>query len=636
MRIDLKKFLFIGSKSDQARFFEEAQKAGIAEFINPEGKRAPHLSEMAANYLSAIKILRSYVIDKHQDHKKDLEHAAIILSQVLQLKQEKTDAEERLQLTQQEIKRFQPFGYFSIEEIHALEKETKRKIHFYIAKTSKDLSNHIPELILINSLDGIDYFMGISDEALSHPALMLEEITVPLASLEQDVQRLLHVIQEKDAALKSLTRYSWLMHYALTEELNRVGFDFANSSVNHMLEETLFVVEGWVPKNKRAELFSLTSRLNIYTEEVNIEPTDALPTYLENKGLPKVGEDLVHIFDVPSPTDKDPSIWLLSCFALFFAMIVGDAGYGLIFLLVALLMRYKITNLKGVLKRFVTLTTILGASCIVWGLMMSSFFGIKLSDDNPIKRYAPITWLLEKKADYHVERRDDVYQFWVKQVPELQKATTGEEFMSISNSLNLPESPEGRFLMNIGMELALMVGCVHIILGLLRYIRKNPTGAGWIAFIIGGYLYVPEYLDGTSILNFAAGLDRKEAAHIGLYLLTGGLSFSLIAALFLNGILGIFEIMTSVQIFADILSYLRIFALGLAGSVVSATTNELVAGMPIVIAVIALIGAHFINILLSIMGGVIHGLRLNFLEWYHYSFEGGGKQFKPLELHTFE
>ena len=94
--------------------------------------------------------------------------------------------------------------------------------------------------------------------------------------------------------------------------------------------------------------------------------------------------------------------------------------------------------------------------------------------------------------------------------------------------------------------------------------------------------------------------------------------------------------MTAIQVFADILSYLRIFALGLAGSIMSSTINQLSSQMPLFIGIITIIFAHTINILLSIMGGTIHGLRLNFLEWYHYSFEGGGRPFKPLELHTFE
>jgi len=99
-----------------------------------------------------------------------------------------------------------------------------------------------------------------------------------------------------------------------------------------------------------------------------------------------------------------------------------------------------------------------------------------------------------------------------------------------------------------------------------------------------------------------------------------------------NKWLGLLEIMNSIQVFADILSYLRLYALGLAGAIVAATINEMAAKMPVVIAFVVILMAHGINMILGIMSGVIHGLRLNFLEWYHYSFEGGGKAFKPLRL----
>ena len=144
------------------------------------------------------------------------------------------------------------------------------------------------------------------------------------------------------------------------------------------------------------------------------------------------------------------------------------------------------------------------------------------------------------------------------------------------------------------------------------------------------------HLDATSMLHFAAGLDKATAAVFGLNLIWIGLAYSVIVAIIRGGIFGIFEVMTAIQVFADILSYLRIFALGLAGSIMSATINQLTGQMPLLLAIVTVIFSHAINILLSIMGGTIHGLRLNFLEWYHYSFEGGGKQFRPLELHTFE
>lgn len=92
------------------------------------------------------------------------------------------------------------------------------------------------------------------------------------------------------------------------------------------------------------------------------------------------------------------------------------------------------------------------------------------------------------------------------------------------------------------------------------------------------------------------------------------------------------ETLNVIQVFSDVLSYLRLYALGMAGMIVAQTFNGLGERFGIVIGTIIILIGHTVNINLSIMSGVIHGLRLNFLEWYHYCFEGGGKLFNPLRL----
>ena len=111
-----------------------------------------------------------------------------------------------------------------------------------------------------------------------------------------------------------------------------------------------------------------------------------------------------------------------------------------------------------------------------------------------------------------------------------------------------------------------------------------------------------------------------------------GIGVAWVLAIIRHGWTGIFEVMVLIQVFADTLSYLRLYALGLAGAIVASTVNEIASGLPLMIGVLLILLSHFINIILSTMSGIIHGLRLNFLEFYHYSFEGGGKQFQPLKL----
>ncbi|MCB1136617.1 MAG: V-type ATP synthase subunit I, partial [Chlamydiia bacterium] len=126
------------------------------------------------------------------------------------------------------------------------------------------------------------------------------------------------------------------------------------------------------------------------------------------------------------------------------------------------------------------------------------------------------------------------------------------------------------------------------------------------------------------------GVDKTAGAEAGLELLYGGMGSALLLAIIQNKGAGVLEIMNLIQVFADVLSYLRLYALGLAGAMMSATFNQIGAEVSFVAGMLIILIGHTVNIVLSIMGGVIHGLRLNFLEWYHYSFEGGGKLFNPL------
>jgi V/A-type H+-transporting ATPase subunit I len=284
-------------------------------------------------------------------------------------------------------------------------------------------------------------------------------------------------------------------------------------------------------------------------------------------------------------------------------------------------------------KRILKLVTILGTACIVWGFLTTSFFGISFDIDNPIRKVSLVQWLAEKKAAYMMKHKDQEWQDWVKKYPQVESAEDGKDFLR----KGVTESERGKNydILNktqdgIMFELALLIGVVHIIISLLRYSDRNWTAYGWVAFLIGAYLYFPTFLNVTSIIHYVFGLDKEAAARNGMYLMIGGISFATIVAFIKHKWLGIFEPMTLIQIFADTMSYLRLYALGLSGSMLIATMYDLASGMNFVLAALIIIAGHVTNFVLCIMSGTIHGLRLNFLEWYHYSFEGGGKMFNPL------
>ena len=325
-------------------------------------------------------------------------------------------------------------------------------------------------------------------------------------------------------------------------------------------------------------------------------------------------------------------MWVLGAFALFFSIIIGDAGYGLIYLALALFLRYKYPNLKGTAKRVLNLFTVLCVGCIIWGTLTTSFFGMDLGTNNPLRKISLVQWLSEKKAAYYLKHDDENIKEWIKTYPELADVKDAKELINFS-----PNPKSGHVILNklndnIMFELALFIGVLHLIISLSRYVGRNWHNIGWIAFLIGAYLYFPYYLGTPSFLNFVGGIDLVKGGQIGFELMLAGIGVAWILAIIRHGWTGIFEIMVLIQVFADTLSYLRLYALGLAGAIVATTINEIAGGLPFIIGVVLILISHFINIILGTMSGIIHGLRLNFLEWYHYSFEGGGKKFQPLKL----
>lgn len=632
MRVDLKKYLFIGVESARAEFFKEAQEAGIIDFI--KGTDVQLADDADIHHITgAIKVLRG-LPPTEQEETDEFALADGIATKILQLEHHLEKLNEQKRMNNLDMSRVEVFGNFSVKEIEEFEKESNRKVQYFFSRAgSKDQLELPDELIFIDSEKGLDYFVAINKEPQQYQNMVEMQIPHSIGELRQKSEQLDRDLHQTEQRLKGYAKYNRFLHHALIYKMNTFNLKKRTAYASKTMDGDLFAVEGWVPVNKKKELIALIEKQDVHAEEIAIEPTDIIPTYLENEGYNRIGEDLVHIYDTPSNTDKDPSFWILTFFAFFFAMIIGDAGYGLIFLATAIYIRYRYKKMKPLGNRVWWLMVILACTTIFWGTMTSSFFGLHIGQDNPLRKISLINWLVHKKAEYHFNQKDAVYEFWVKKFPNLKDAKDSNEFL-----LGAKTEHEGheqydmvtKFADNVLLELALMVGVFHLIVSFIRYLDRNWSGIGWIIALIGSYLFVPQFIDSTSIIHFAFGLPVKEAAQSGLYLMIGGFAAAFILALIRHRWLGLLEPTHIIQIFADTMSYLRLYALAFAGAVVVETINGFAGSMNIVFGAILFIFGHLMNIVLGVMAGVIHGLRLNFLEWYHYSFEGGGKNYNPL------
>ena len=440
-------------------------------------------------------------------------------------------------------------------------------------------------------------------------------------------------LHQVEAELKGYAGYIDFLKDGLLARLDLYYLAKAETGVEYPIEGAIFSIEGWVPQNKTEKLLPLIQGKAIFFEQIAIEANDKVPTCMENKGANRIGEDLVKIYDIPSANDKDPSGWVICAFALFFAMIMADGGYGFLFLALAIFLKFKLPTLKGTGKRFLKLLFILATSCIIWGVFTTSYFGLQFGPKNPLTKFSVLHYMAAKKAEYHREQDDSTYKTWVKQFPQIAQAQNGKEILTLATTMK-----EGKIKYSISEEIndsilfefSILVGVIHISFSLLRYASRNWANFGWVAAAIGGYLYLPATLKATSLVEFMGWIQKDTASSLGLQLLYGGMGIAIIAALIQKKWKGLLEIPNAIQIFSDILSYLRLYALALASSIMASTANEMGANAGLFIGFVIVIIGHLLNLTLGTMGGVIHGLRLNFIEWYHYSFEGEGKIFNPL------
>ncbi len=633
MRVDVKKFLFFGPQVKKQEFLKKAQEIGAIEFIDHSGQKFDIVPEPVKIMNQALKVLKSQP-QRPQSTFENIQEALNIASEITSRDEKTNQLREELSFIQQELARVAPFGNFSRSDIEFIQREGQREVQFFFAKDMTKVPER-PEILYIGKDHDLHYYIGINQQKQRYENMVEMVINQSYGELIKRRKKVTTELHQHENRLKELGAFKTLIKQAVIQEFNEHALKLNANFVEHHWKECLFSIEGWVAEGDVEEVEKLCDTFSIYVSEISMDEGEVKPTHLENKGSARIGEDLIYIYDTPSVIDKDPSSWVLWAFAFFFAFIIGDGGYGCIFLLLFFVMRWKVKDPSPLGKRFNKLVGILGFSSLVWGLMVSSFFGIDFDLKSPIKRYSPLTKAVEVKLRYHMQQNDETYQEYAEKMPHIKNFKVPYELLTEAKGTKDNKTSYtiyNDFVDSIMLELALFVGVIHLITSMLRNLRRSWAHVGWICFLIGAYLYFPEMLKATSLIHYMFGIPKHFAAAVGPYILMGGVAFAVVVALIQNKLAGAEEIMKVVQVFADVLSYLRLYALALAGAIVASTFNGFATRMNIVFGVIVIILGHILNITLCIMGGVIHGLRLNFIEWYHYSFEGGGKKFSPLSL----
>ena len=357
--------------------------------------------------------------------------------------------------------------------------------------------------------------------------------------------------------------------------------------------ESTVVMEGWIPEEREEELIKVFEDFGCAWETLTPEESEypEVPVKLKNNKLTNALNMVTDMYSLPAYGSLDPNPLMAPFFILFYGLMMADMGYGLLMIIAALVAMKKIKPRRGTLS-FCQLLLYGGISTFVMGALTGSFFG------NALEQIGIIL---------------DLGEGWGV-LPALFNPMTDSMMVLIG---------------------AMVLGLIHLNTGMvINFVKKVKRGqladgiweegALWVTFIGAGLLALG--------LGSIAGVPVVLV--IGLLMVFYGGSRS---AKGIGKVLSVFTTLynTATGWFGDILSYSRIMALMLAGSVIATVFNTIgaIANNIVFFAVIFIIG-HSLNFALNLLGCYVHDLRLQCLEYFGKFYEDGGRPFNPLEVKT--
>lgn len=491
------------------------------------------------------------------------------------------------------------WGNFDAEAVEDL-KQKGIQLHFYKVSDKKFKAEWAEEfpIEIINRQDGKTWFVIVSkdDEAKGFPVAEIPAPDQPVGQIEARIKEAEKQIEAYRAVLES--RKSTIP--GLEEEINgmKSGLErhLARLSSEKAAEDTISVMVGFAPTEDDKAVCEALDKLDVFYIKEDAVEEDNPPIKLKNNWFTSMFSTLTGMYGMPVYGEFDPTPFLSIFFLLFFAMCMGDAGYGIMLIIIGLLLKGK----KGGLADLYGLIIALGVGTFIVGIIMGAFFGVDLTSQS---------WVPEGLKSCMVT--GEIAGYSAQMVCALGIGVVHICLALIVKAVNsLKRSGFKESISTIGWTL-LIVGTV-VVLAFAIFGAVSESTAKWIIIGIASVsalgIYIFNKPGRNPLINIGSGLwDTYNMA---------------------SGLMG------------DVLSYIRLYALGLSGGMLGSTFNSIaemvkgcgVPGLDWAGFILILILGHAINLAMSCLGAFVHPLRLNFVEFFKNSgYEGKGKDYKPLK-----
>ena len=571
------KYSFILLKGEEEKFLEQLRELGVVDIKRssvPVDERSTELLERIGQIRHELATLESGV-DTH-------------LTELLTLRDSIAEAEETIA----------PWGDYDREKVEALG-EAGVPIHFFSVR-QKDFdpgwAADYPLEVILDDGKKV-YFVipgdigGFPVREMKSPMSTLRELKALADIKDKEIERYRKHLEARKSEIPGLEKKG----AELSNELNTYLAALAGQSA---VDDHITVFEAFAPADSDARLAEVLDASDALWFSTAARTEDNPPIKLRNNKFVKQFETLTDMYGRPDYNEFDPTPFLSFFFLLFFAMCMGDAGYGLLLFIGGFLLR-KVDSLKNLAP----LVTILGAGTFVVGIVMHTFFGVDIS---------ALPWI----------------PTWLKKI-------------MITGTIAGFEAQ---------MVLSLVIGIIHLCLAMIVktvYATRNrgflgSLGVwGWTLLIVGGVI--------IGVLSLAKVLPPEVTKWIviglGVISALGIFLFNDIHRSPLKNIgSGLWETYNTVTgLLGDVLSYLRLYALGLAGGMLGKAFNDIASmtigdgsfGFGWIFFILILLVGHTLNLAMCCLGAFVHPLRLNFLEFFKNSaYDGKGRGYKPLQNTT--
>ncbi len=612
MIVDMKKATVICLLSEKEKALERLRELGVlhvdvATTPIPLSEERADLerrlveAEKAMNLLMSVKLPR----EKRKDTQAGSGSERLV-KETIRLVERKGELAKRLENLHRDREALIPWGEFSPKRLDDLAAAGVKVVPCSIIKErfeakQQELESAGFEVFLANETKSKVFFVTVAldpnaDESLLPsaylPEVSLSKIDSEIEALTAEIAEINEILEETAVALPVVKQY--------VEELSAELEFFTNRDA--MGESGVVAhISGYIPVTQEGALRTAAGKYGWGLLIKNPGPDDNPPTFIET---PKFIEPAKPIFEfigiVPGYNEWDISGVFLFFFTIFFGMIVGDAGYGFLFLLVALAVKFKFAGNEK-LKRPINLFILLSCATIAWGLLGGTVFAIP--PERLPRWMRGINWFTdETMKNKHIQ-----YVCFLIAAVHLSLAHIWKAILYFNH--------KKKALGQIGWALILW-GNFFTAVNLIVY-PEDSWPVTTLAILYGG----------GAFLVMACAVDWRDVGDVF------NLPFGLIGA------------------FVDLLSYIRLFAVGLSSYYIAASFNNMglmILGIPtdwlpgplaavfyfllVVFMVLVILSGHVLNVMLAFLGVLVHGIRLNTLEFSnHMELQWLGRVYKPFQ-----